>query len=96
VLRKVAEAVTAHAATLAALETVDSGKPIDEADWDIEDVAGCFAFYADRADATAAEFDAEKGQVVDLGMDEFRGRIIKEPLGCVALITPWNYPLLVR
>jgi betaine-aldehyde dehydrogenase len=75
---------------------VDSGKPIDEADWDIEDVAGCFAFYAERADATASDFDVAKGQAVDLGMDQFIGRVIKEPLGCVALITPWNYPLLVR
>ena len=32
---------------------------------------------------------------VDLGMDEFKGYVVKEPLGVVALITPWNYPMLV-
>jgi betaine-aldehyde dehydrogenase len=33
---------------------------------------------------------------VDLGMDGFKGYVMKEPLGVVALITPWNYPMLVR
>ena len=40
--------------------------------------------------------EAAGDKVVDLGMPEFVGRVVKEPLGVVALITPWNYPALVR
>lgn len=31
---------------LARLETMDMGKPIAEAEWDMDDVAGCFDYYA--------------------------------------------------
>lgn len=32
---------------------------------------------------------------MDVGMEEFRVAVRREPLGVVALITPWNYPLLM-
>ena len=35
---------------LARLETIDAGKPIAEAKWDMDDVAGCFEYYADLAE----------------------------------------------
>ena len=47
-------------------------------------------YYADRAEA----LDAGASTDVVLPDDRFTCRVIKEPLGVVALITPWNYPLL--
>jgi hypothetical protein len=73
---------------LARLETLDMGKPIAESEWDMDDVAGCFEYYAGLAEA----LDGRQGEGVDLGSDDFACRLRREPLGVVALITPWNYP----
>eukprot|EP00873_Tetraselmis_striata_P021256 jgi/Tetstr1/441520/TSEL_029750.t1 len=83
--------ITAAQSSLARLETIDCGKPIAEAEWDMEDVAGCFQYYADLAE----KLDTQQGRPVALPMEEFKGHQLKEPLGTVALITPWNYPLLM-
>ncbi len=56
-----------------------------------DDVATCFDYYAGLAE----EMDARQGTPIDVGMDEFKVRVFKEALGVVALITPWNYPLLM-
>eukprot|EP00873_Tetraselmis_striata_P018636 jgi/Tetstr1/438900/TSEL_027408.t1 len=83
--------ITAAQSSLARLETIDCGKPIAEAEWDMEDVSGCFQYYADLAE----KLDTQQGRPVALPMEEFKGHQLKEPLGTVALITPWNYPLLM-
>lgn len=36
-------------AALARLETLDMGKPVAESEWDMDDVAGCFEYYAGRS-----------------------------------------------
>ena len=51
-------------------------------------VAGCFEYYAGLAEA----LDARQGEGVDLGTPDFTCSLRREPLGVVALITPWNYP----
>ena len=43
---------------LARLEVADNGKPLPEADWDIDDAAGCFDYYAGLAE----ELDARPGR----------------------------------
>ena len=73
---------------LARLETLDMGKPVAEAEWDMDDVAGCFEYYAGLAEG----LDGRQGEAVDLGSDDFECRLRREALGVVALITPWNYP----
>src|SRR5690606_5085153 len=42
----------------------------------------------------AALAGADAGRVVDTGRAEIASRIVYEPVGVCALITPWNYPLL--
>lgn len=59
--------------------------------WLQDDVASCFEFYADLAD----KLDTRQGEALQLPMEEFKGAIRREPMGVVALITPWNYPLLM-
>jgi hypothetical protein len=48
-------------------------------------------YYADKAEALDGG-----GSSVDVALpdDRFTCRVVKEPLGVVGLITPWNYPLL--
>lgn len=90
-LRAIAAKVNEKKSDLAKLEAIDSGKPLDEAAWDIDDVAGCFEFYADLAE----KLDAQQKAPVSLPMETFRSYVLKEPIGVVGLITPWNYPLLM-
>ncbi len=90
-LRRVAEGIRARVNELATLEVRDNGKPMPEAVWDIEDTAGCFDFYADLAERS----DEHPEQTVELAEDGFVSKAIKQPVGVVAAITPWNFPMLM-
>ncbi|CAN1317476.1 Aminoaldehyde dehydrogenase ALDH10A8, chloroplastic, partial [Linum perenne] len=90
-LRAIAAKIVEKKALLAKLESIDSGKPYDEAAWDMDDVAGCFEYYADLAEG----LDSKQLAPVSLPMETFKSHVLLEPLGVVALITPWNYPLLM-
>ncbi|CAK8563077.1 unnamed protein product [Lathyrus sativus] len=90
-LRAIAAKVTEKKPELAKLESIDCGKPLDEAAWDIDDVAGCFEYYADLAE----KLDDRQKSPVSLPMDTFKSHVLREPIGIVGLITPWNYPMLM-
>ena len=79
---------------MARLETTDCGKPLDESAWDVDDAIGCFEYYADRCERVFGE-RAYAEEVVELPDEDFAGRVRREPLGVIVLITPWNYPLLM-
>ena len=90
-LRAIAAKVTEKRDFLARLEVADNGKPLPEALWDIDDVAGCFNYYATLAE----ELDHHPEETIPLGEPRFSSRVVREPLGVVGAITPWNYPLLM-
>ncbi|KAF3796518.1 Betaine aldehyde dehydrogenase 2 [Nymphaea thermarum] len=90
-LRAIASKIVERKTLLAKLEALDCGKPLDEAAWDIDDVAACFEYYADLGEA----LDQKQKAPVSLPMETFKSHVLKEPLGVVGLITPWNYPLLM-
>ena len=90
-LRAIAARVTERRDELARLEVADNGKPLSEALWDIDDVAGCFSLYADLAE----ELDRRQNEPLAIPDDRFRTVIRHEPVGVAALIIPWNYPLLM-
>ncbi|KAI3499377.1 hypothetical protein L1887_35176 [Cichorium endivia] len=90
-LRAIAAKIIEKKSEFSKLEAIDNGKPLDEAAWDIDDVAGCFEYNADLAEA----LDAKQNASIDLPMDTFKCHVIREPIGVVGLITPWNYPLLM-
>ena len=79
---------------LAALETRGHRKLIEESAWDVEDASACFDYYADRCEEMFGDRSYAEEEV-KLPMDEFSGRLRREALGVVGLITPWNYPLLM-
>lgn len=90
-LRAIADKILERKIELAKLEVVDCGKPIDEAISDMVSVAGCFKYYAELAEA----LDAKQRIPISIPMESFKTHVLKEPIGVVALITPWNYPLLM-
>jgi len=86
-LWRVADLLVEHKDHIARAESLDTGKRFVESQYDIDDVVGVFRHYAGLADSDA-------GRVVDTGQPDVVSRIVHEPLGVCALITPWNYPLL--
>jgi betaine-aldehyde dehydrogenase len=86
-LHKVADLLIANKDEIARAESLDTGKRLVESEYDVDDVTSVFRYYAN----TAAE---DGGRVVDTGNANVRSRIVHEPIGVCALITPWNYPLL--
>ena len=90
-LRAIADKIRDKKDFLARLEVRDNGKPLPEAAWDMDDVAGCFDFYAGLAE----EQDNNPEEAIPLGDSRFDCRVVREPLGVVGAITPWNYPLLM-
>jgi len=86
-LLRVADLLERDAATVARLESLDTGKRLVESEYDVADVVSVFRHYG----RVAAE---EAGRVVDTGNPDVVSRIVHEPVGVCGLITPWNYPLL--
>lgn len=88
VLYRFAEQVERHAAELAVLETLDTGKPItDVLQVDLPQVCGTIRFMAECID----KVDGAVTQTAD----DVLHFILREPLGVVGAITPWNYPMLM-
>ena len=87
VLLKLANLVRDRAGELAELETRNSGKPIVEAEFDIQDVATCFEYYGGLATKI-------HGDVIPVP-DNAMSLALREPIGVAGQIIPWNYPLLM-
>jgi betaine-aldehyde dehydrogenase len=88
ILRRAADILRARNAELAELETRDTGKPIQETSAvDVLSGADCLEYYAGLAASLA-------GEHLDLGPQAF-GYTRREPLGVVAGIGAWNYPLQI-
>jgi betaine-aldehyde dehydrogenase len=88
VLKRVADLLRAANAELAELETRDTGKPIQETiAVDVLSGADCLEYFGGVA-ATIS------GEHIDLGPQAF-GYTRREPLGVVAGIGAWNYPLQI-
>ncbi|TQS40920.1 aldehyde dehydrogenase family protein [Cryptosporangium phraense] len=87
ILTKVADLLARDKDDIARLETLDTGKTLLESGLDVDDVISVFRYYAGIA-------GSDPGRLVDAGQSTVVSRIVYEPVGVCALITPWNYPLL--
>ncbi|NND43676.1 MAG: aldehyde dehydrogenase family protein, partial [Xanthomonadales bacterium] len=88
VLYRFAELVEANGESLAVLETMDMGKPIsDVINVDLPLVSETIRFMAECIDKV-------DGAVTNTAHDAVH-MILREPLGVVGAITPWNYPMLM-
>ncbi|CAI9759545.1 unnamed protein product [Fraxinus pennsylvanica] len=83
-LRAIAAKIIERKSELAKLEPIDSGKPLEEAAWDIDDVARCFEYHAELAEA----LDSKQKTSISLPMETFKYHVLREPLGVTGLITP--------
>src|SRR3954447_10864899 len=86
-LHRVADLLERDKDGIARAESLDTGKRLVESGYDVDDVVGVFRHYGNVAAQDA-------GRVVDTGRPDVVSRIVHEPIGVCALITPWNYPLL--
>src|SRR5579875_1165698 len=86
-LLEFAQQILDHGDELAGLITIDMGKPITSSQWEIGYSAECLRWFAEALDHVY-------GEVAPLGPSAV-GMITREPVGVVAAITPWNYPLLM-
>ncbi|MDA0328328.1 MAG: aldehyde dehydrogenase family protein [Gemmatimonadetes bacterium] len=85
-LWKLADAIEANADELAALETADNGKPFFESrKVDLPSVVENFRYFAGLADKV------QGGTIPVAG--PFFNYTLREPIGVVGCITPWNFPL---
>src|SRR5438094_8309089 len=87
VLLKVAALVREHHEELAQLEARNAGKPIRDARGEVGAVADSFEYFAGAAN----KLFGETIPIQDPGLDV----TLREPVGVCALITPWNFPLLI-
>ncbi len=86
-LCKLAERIRANAAALAELESRNCGKPIVEAEYDINDTATCFEYYGGLANKVLGHVNPVPDNALSLAL--------REPVGVAGQIIPWNYPLLM-
>jgi succinate-semialdehyde dehydrogenase/glutarate-semialdehyde dehydrogenase len=89
ILVRFSELLTAHAAELALMLARESGKPIGQAEAEIEVSARLYRGYAERMLAmaeTAHVLDSQPGNEHDMLVTR------QEPLGVVAAILPFNFP----
>ena len=86
VLLRLAELIREHAEELALLDSLDMGKPVEDAlGVDVPGAAGIFQWYAEAADKLYDE-------IAPTGADDL-AMVTREPLGVVGAVVPWNFPL---
>ena len=88
VLHRFAQLMREDIDRLAILETLDVGKPIlNSVNVDVTFAADCIAYYAEFADKLYDEIAPTAPHELAL--------VRREPLGVVAAVVPWNYPLII-
>ena len=88
-LLRIADRIEKEADAFAALEALNCGKPINAARNDeIPAIVDCYRFFAGAVRCTPASAAGEY-------MEGFTSMIRRDPIGVVASIAPWNYPLMM-
>jgi acyl-CoA reductase-like NAD-dependent aldehyde dehydrogenase len=86
VLRAIAEGIVSRSEDLAIVEAMNAGKPLADARREVQGAARVFTYYAGAMDKYFGETIPISDTLLDF--------TLREPLGVVAQITPWNFPLL--
>src|ERR687886_166820 len=85
-LHRLADALAEHHAQLSVLEARNAGKPIADARGEMRMVVDTFRYYAAAPERLLGDTIPVAGGL---------GFTVREPLGVVGLITPWNFPLAI-
>jgi len=86
ILRRWYELITANAEDLALLMTIEQGKPLPEAQGEVLYGASFVEWYAEEAKRIY-------GDTIPTFNNDRRILVLKQPIGVVAAITPWNFPI---
>lgn len=87
VLLRLASLIQERREQLAVLSTLEMGKPVSDSLGEVDLVAQCIAYYAEATDKVYGEIGPTRPDSLAL--------VLREPLGVIAAVTPWNYPLLM-
>ena len=85
ILREAGDRIIRNTDPIARILTSEQGKPLNEARGEIEKLGRTFHFYAEEATRI-------HGEIIPNDSDAFQSLVVREPVGVVAAITPWNYP----
>ncbi len=88
VLLRAAEILKRRRSEIAYWETLENGKPISQAMGEIDHAIACFEIGAGVARMLHGDSYNSLG-------DNLFGMVLREPIGVVGLITPWNFPFLI-
>jgi betaine-aldehyde dehydrogenase len=88
VLLRAADLIERRAEELALLDTLECGKPLSQARGEVAAAADLWRY----AGALARELHGDA--YANLG-EAMLGVVVREPMGVVAIITPWNFPFLI-
>lgn len=88
VLLKVAELIEANVDRIAEQETLESGKPISQSRGEVGGAADLWRYAASLARSTHGDSHNTLGE-------DMLGVVVKEPIGVVSIITPWNFPFWI-
>lgn len=95
ILWRIADLIDQHIDELAELETLDQGKPLYVGRWaEIPGAAGQFRFFAGQATAIEGRTITPSITYQPAGK-EVHAWTLREPVGVVAAIVPWNSPLVL-
>ena len=88
VLNKVADLIEQNQERMALVETLESGKPISQARAECGGAADLWRYAASLARSSHGESHNTLGA-------DMLGVVVKEPIGVVSIITPWNFPFWI-
>ncbi len=87
-IAKLASLIEENALELAVMETLEAGKPIHECVLtDLPETVHCIQWHAEATDKLYDQLSPSGNNAV--------GMIVREPLGVVACVLPWNFPLMM-
>ena len=87
-LRRLAEILAEHSESLGRCETVDTGKLFKETRWQANYISDFFQYYAGLADKVT-------GETLPIDKPDMMAMTVREPLGVVAAVVPWNSQLFL-
>ena len=88
VLLRIADLIEQHADELGMIECLETGKPILQARGEVRGAVDVWRFAAGAARSMAGETFNNLG-------DRLLGLVLREPIGVIGLITPWNFPFFI-
>lgn len=88
VLLRVADLIEANVERIALLETLESGKPISQSRGEVGGAGDLWRYAASLARTSHGDSHNTLGE-------DMLGVVLKEPIGVVSIITPWNFPFWI-